>query len=906
MSTHAAVQKRQHEESVPQNVGPEKSPQAAGAGLPLFMQANPMASAGVTLQRKCACGGTPGANDECETCNSGKLLQAKLAIGASDDPLEQEADRVADQVLAMPANPTVGVAPPRIQRYTGQVTAQTGTAPASVDHVLASSGRPLAATLQQDMGQRFGHDFSRVRVHSGSEAEQSARDVSAHAYTVGNNVVFGEGRFAPETYTGRRLLAHELTHVVQQSNSDEIVDSRSDKKRGLPPISAPIQQSTGGHSRTVTPHTDALELAAKRVTSADAHKISQPSVLRKVSPTVVARKSGLVREASEQDRRDIVDAAARWLVALADQVESLRGIAAVALATTEGRAAAPRAFYRYMNEEVLGRLLTNAISVFETQRRDNPHVNFPAESPEQTRLGEAYARAIEQLGLAIEEAHGNAANLAPSVRETEERAYALNHLRWLEANPSAPLAAGVRTTFTQTEMDISARRYQLVAAELTNLRATVHLYNLAGDGAPRLRGVLLNAVYRLARDPTSGGLNAQPDTALMASIQPVLDTLNGIEWAIARAIDRLARAEARTRGFVASATANQAVGDTLQVHFATRDPGYAALLADRLARMTRELRGEGALTVHARDPHDTHCGAGSVGGGLSIVLAHAEANRFRFCTDVSVGDEEGVSTVVHETVHAVIPGLGAGSPVSSSSSTPDDRAYASERIYSRLATEEALANAESYSFYVDSLLGVQVARPSAPQDSVAGCTDPGPVRDAIARATYRIRLAAMWAEQTFAGESRTTPQQHVIDVIRAGFPGADAARAHAIRVHLRNLAGSLDYFLFVACRAAGDREARAQALVYGPSSAATMGGVIATQATYPAATLRICPAWFQVSEAVREDALTSILVLRYRQSVPVSDVEGIVALTRFLQEQAHPAVTGRTLQQHQAADAPPP
>jgi len=66
------------------------------------------------------------------------------------------------------------------------------------------------------MEQRFGYDFSRVRVHSGAAAEQSAQDVNANAYTVGHDVVFGAALFAPGTHAGQRLLAHELTHVVQQ------------------------------------------------------------------------------------------------------------------------------------------------------------------------------------------------------------------------------------------------------------------------------------------------------------------------------------------------------------------------------------------------------------------------------------------------------------------------------------------------------------------------------------------------------------------------------------------------------------------------------------------------------------------------------------------------------------------
>ena len=174
--------------------------------------------AGLLLQRKCACGSpTASLTGECAECKSKKRLQTKLTIGASKDPLEQEADRVADQVLAGPANPTVRGAPPRIQRFTGQATGQTDTAPASVDHVLADLGKPLGTALRQDMEQRFGHDFSRVRVHSGANAEQSVQDVNANAYAAGNHIVFGAGRFAPETYEGRRLIAHELTHVVQQT-----------------------------------------------------------------------------------------------------------------------------------------------------------------------------------------------------------------------------------------------------------------------------------------------------------------------------------------------------------------------------------------------------------------------------------------------------------------------------------------------------------------------------------------------------------------------------------------------------------------------------------------------------------------------------------------------------------------
>jgi hypothetical protein len=186
------------------------------------------------LQRKYACGSsTSSLTGECAECKSKQRPQTKLTIGASNDPLEREADQVADQVLAAPADSAVSGVPPHIQRFTGQATGQADTAPASVDRVLASPGRPLNPTLRQDMEQRFGHDFSRVRVHSGAAAEQSAQEVNANAYTVGPNIVFGAGRFAPGTLEGRRLIAHELTHVVQQSSVDGIDADRGEKSAAV-------------------------------------------------------------------------------------------------------------------------------------------------------------------------------------------------------------------------------------------------------------------------------------------------------------------------------------------------------------------------------------------------------------------------------------------------------------------------------------------------------------------------------------------------------------------------------------------------------------------------------------------------------------------------------------------------
>lgn len=162
-------------------------------------------------------------------------LQAKLEIGPVGDPFEQEADRVADHVMRMAdPNPQVGTAPQQISRICAECEEEDsshgllqmtptalpalsqGDAPPTVYDVLDAPGQPLDHAARAFFEPRFGRDFSTVRVHTDAAAAQSARQVNSLAYTVGNDIVFADQRYGPTTPTGQRLLAHELTHVVQQ------------------------------------------------------------------------------------------------------------------------------------------------------------------------------------------------------------------------------------------------------------------------------------------------------------------------------------------------------------------------------------------------------------------------------------------------------------------------------------------------------------------------------------------------------------------------------------------------------------------------------------------------------------------------------------------------------------------
>ncbi len=179
------------------------------------------------------------------------VLQAKLTVGDPVGVYEQEADQVADQVMRMPDPGSLQRTPcacggscPRCAAETAQrqiakrQTAQGQTArgqtgrigqPAGptiaeaatdvsllVAHGTSGGGQAIDEDTRAFMEPRFGRDFGHVRVHADAAAAASARAINAAAYAVGDQIVFGAGRYAPGTSEGRRLLAHELTHTVQQ------------------------------------------------------------------------------------------------------------------------------------------------------------------------------------------------------------------------------------------------------------------------------------------------------------------------------------------------------------------------------------------------------------------------------------------------------------------------------------------------------------------------------------------------------------------------------------------------------------------------------------------------------------------------------------------------------------------
>jgi hypothetical protein len=275
------------------------------------------------LQHKCACGGTPGLDGECVECrrkrltrqrhpsapadrteappivhdvlrssgwpqdastralteatfghNFGEVLaypkgvpkdQTRLTVNVPGDAYEQEADRVADQVMRVSALPVKGivsrgaervllrkvlrpqdfvdsVAPseeeveeespspgpqPALQRSsTGGAIPVTTDFEQSLQRSILSGREALTHDTRTFMETRFGRDFAEVRIHRDARAEELAHSVNARAFTVGNDIFFARSTYQPDSVGGRRLIAHELTHVLQQSASDRVIPGR--------------------------------------------------------------------------------------------------------------------------------------------------------------------------------------------------------------------------------------------------------------------------------------------------------------------------------------------------------------------------------------------------------------------------------------------------------------------------------------------------------------------------------------------------------------------------------------------------------------------------------------------------------------------------------------------------------
>jgi len=226
------------------------------------------------------------------------MLQAKLRINRSNDIYEQEADRVAEKIIQVPEFPCpvcgiIGEGQPdnkvsakysstrpviQFRKKGEEESIQTSQIPGPAPELppelgsrileLQGQGQPLAPSLRGFFEQSFGHDFRHVRVHTGTDAASLAESIHAKAFTTSSDIVFGVGQYAPGSTEGRRLLAHELTHVVQQGGEVRRITGE------YPPTIAVSSYDNAGRygNNPITVHRHSGEPQVQRATREDEEK----------------------------------------------------------------------------------------------------------------------------------------------------------------------------------------------------------------------------------------------------------------------------------------------------------------------------------------------------------------------------------------------------------------------------------------------------------------------------------------------------------------------------------------------------------------------------------------------------------------------------------------------------------
>ena len=245
------------------------------------------------------------------------FIQAKFTVSEPGDPYEREADRVADEVMRMPGkeidSPRPHLSVTGISRQSSELADLDGatevqrrsaqadvSAAESVEAVLQRQGSPLDGALRDYFEPRFGRAFDNVRIHTDAQANKSARSINALAYTAGSHIVFGKGQYQPETFAGKRLIAHELTHAVQQGAATALTPSVQTFRPPAPVEGGVLPDTIGG---SLVPHVQRLVIPAPGAgsgLSVGSDDDSSVEVLPRASYWVGGRNAGRVSFGSGQ------------------------------------------------------------------------------------------------------------------------------------------------------------------------------------------------------------------------------------------------------------------------------------------------------------------------------------------------------------------------------------------------------------------------------------------------------------------------------------------------------------------------------------------------------------------------------------------------------------------------------
>lgn len=245
-------------------------------------------------------------------------IHGKLVVGSVNDPLETQADAVANQCMRMPANAVIQrkcskcEEDEKAQRkpltsfiQKKEASGNTSTVSDVVSdkiQLTKGHGASLDTSTKNFMESRFGTDFSNVRIHTDSQSVALSSELNARAFTVGNDVYFNSGKYSPESSTGKHLLAHELTHVVQQNDSLQMkMIQRACHEEGNPSIdvaacpegAADVGRQAQGVANAIDPRAEGIIATAAGTGAASARAMQ---VVNDMLCTYMPSQAGKVRK----------------------------------------------------------------------------------------------------------------------------------------------------------------------------------------------------------------------------------------------------------------------------------------------------------------------------------------------------------------------------------------------------------------------------------------------------------------------------------------------------------------------------------------------------------------------------------------------------------------------------------
>lgn len=429
------------------------------------------------------------------------------------------------------------------------------------------------------------------------------------------------------------------------------------------------------------------------------------------------------QDMQREESAEMMRGAARFIDSLRELLSVDRVRARREVATAAGIAEGSRRAHHILNQATIRTYLLRGRRIYEAQRHrpDGLYENHPLIGP----FGETYSRFLGEVREAMDEALALSRNDRQAETE-EESAYGESLVLWLEASPVRDLEG--RTSFSAADASAYQRQQSDLSAVLANI---VPGLNLVQPGMPeRARNAIRGTQPRFPRQGAPPLPTTTAGNAAVAQIDQAAQS-------VARGRSLLQTSVASLDAWLQAPTQPSAAADRVNELFQTRDPGYGRLVRDRLQLMLDNLEGRGQLFAHMHRPGDTSTCATTDTFGQT-----PRPYEFVFC-GFSANADRNAQVLLYGLASAVIPGR--GTRASAGVESPGDRAHSGERLMLRMSTEEALNNAESYAQLVQVLAGVTVD--PIPSDTVSGCTDAGPLLDAMALAQSAHRRAWSYLQE---------------------------------------------------------------------------------------------------------------------------------------------------------------